>query len=164
MMARFNRLHPVNSQKHEITWSDLAINGSTTQVKNLAIGTEPSAINISTEVAIGAHIGSIYFEINFAAEDITTPKVIHWEVLKSPFGTTMSVPSLYNQDDKRFVLKRGMEMLPKSVSTVYKRVFVVRIPPRIRRAGDGDKFQFQYVCSSAETVNVCGFAIYKEIR
>ncbi len=153
------RLRPVTSEKHEITWSDLAINASGVKIKDLVIGTKTPTI--VGQVRTGASIGAIYLEVNFSAETVTNPKVIHWHVSKAPFGTTINVPSLYDQTDKRFIFKRGMEMLPSDQGTVYKRVFVVRIPPRFKRMGDGDKIRFTYIATSAETVNVCGFAIYK---
>ncbi len=155
------RLRPVNSVKHEITWSDLASDYSAGVIKVLAVGVTPSAANLSTEVPIGTTISSIFFEFNIAAQTTTNPKVLHWKLAKLPFGTTASAATLYNQVDRRFIIHRGMEMLPSDVATVFKRVFVSRIPPRLRRLGDGDQLVLMFRASSAETINNCGFAIYK---
>ncbi len=117
----------------------------------------------ATECSIGSHVKWIYFEINFAAETITSPKVVHWSVNVTPTGMTTGVPSTYYQQDHAYILKRGMEMLPKDVGTVYKRIFVVKIPKVYQRIKDNSAIVFKYIASSAETINVCGFAIYKEL-
>ncbi len=127
-------------------------------------GVEPSAKNISSEVVLGSQVRTVYFEFHFAAETITTAKVVHWLVAKEPFATAVASPSTYNAPSRRFILKRGMEMLPKDVSTVFKRIIVVRIPPRLRRFGEDDTLVFEFVCSSAETINACGFSIYKSFK
>ncbi len=157
-------LRPVNSIKHEITWSNLGQNASSVQVIDLAIGVEPPDKNLGSEVAIGATVGSIYFEFHFSAETTTSPKVVHWMIGKEPFGTNLGSPASYQTINRRFIFKRGMEMLPSDQSTVFKRIFVVRIPPKFKRIGDNDKIFLRYVCSSTETINACGFAIYKELK
>ncbi len=159
-MARFrNRLSPIKSEKHESTWSFLAADQSSANtVLLIDAKKDPTA---STEIEIGDHVKWIFVEVNFAAETITSPKVVHWWIAKRPFSTASGVPSVYDQVDKRFILKRGMEMLPKDVSTVFKRVFVVRIPKGMQRFGDTDELEFKFICTSAETINVCGFAIFR---
>jgi len=130
----------------------------------LAIGVEPPDKNLASEVSIGSTVGSIYFEFHFSAQVTTNPKVIHWTIGKEPFNSNVSSPSTYNTVDRRFIFKRGMEMLPADQSTVFKRIFVVRIPPRFKRIGDTDKLFLRYICSSTETINACGIAIYKEFN
>ncbi len=146
-----------------MTWSDLAQDASSVITKTLAFGQTMATKDDVTECVIGSHIEWIYFEINFAAEAITNPKVIHWTVEVVPTGMTNAVPSLYYQPNRAYVLKRGMEMLPKDVGTVYKRIFVVKIPKQYQRIKDNAAFVFKYIATLSETVNVCGFAIYKEI-
>ncbi len=155
-------LRPVKSVKHEVTWSNLAIDGSAIQTIDLAIGTSPSALNAVTEVDIGSSVKSIYFELNIAAQVITNPKVFHWKVQVIPNGITPITPATYFSTDRKNIIHRGMEMLPKDVGTVFKRIFVVRIPRGKSRISVGDKISLIWVVSSAETVNFCGFAIYKE--
>ncbi len=164
MSRRGFALRPVDSEKKEITWSNLLQDASTTQVIVLAEGTVPSATNAATEVTIGSTIKWIYFEFHFSPAQTGNANVIHWKVSKLPFGTVATVPSTYNQVDKRFILKRGMEMLPTNVSTVFKRIFVVKIPKRIARIGSADKIVFEYVASSTQQINACGIAIYKAFK
>ncbi len=51
-------------------------------------------------------------------------------------------------------------MLPSDVSTVFKRIFAVSIPKKMRRMSEGDTMQLRIKATSAETVNFCGFMIY----
>ncbi len=152
------------SQKHENAWSNIGQNASSAIKVVIAKATEYQNLGTATpeEVAIGSRVGALYLEFHFSAETITNTKVIHWQVVKEPFNTNPTNPILYNQDNKRFIFKRGMEMLPKDVATVFKRIVVVRIPPKFRRMGQNDQITFQYQCSLTETINACGISIYKE--
>ncbi len=156
------RNRPVHSEKEEITWSNLAQNASAT--KQVDIITAVDSPTTAGQVEIGATVKWIYFEFHFSPEVITNTKVIHWLIQKVPSGVSQmeSTPSTYDTVVKRFVLKRGMEMLVKDAGTVFKRIFVVKIPPRLSRMGDADQIQFRYICSSTETINACGIAIFKQ--
>jgi len=153
----------IKSDKHEITWSDLAIDASAVKTKTLAFGVQPGNKNISTEVVIKSRIKFIYLELNFAAETITNPKVLHWFVHFNRSGEVFSVPSLYYQTDRARIIQRGMEMLPKDVSTVFKRIIGIKIPKHLQSIQSDQNLSFSYIVTSAEAVNVCGFAIYKEL-
>ncbi len=152
-------LRPIKSEKHEQTWSNLAQDASSAITIPIADAKkDPTA---STEIEIGDHIKWIYFEFHFAAQTTTSPKVIHWWVSKRPFSTASGSPAVYDQVDKRMILKRGMEMLPSDLATVFKRIFVVKVPRGMQRFGDTDELEFKYICSSAETINACGIAIFR---
>ncbi len=155
-------LAPLKTDKHEVTWSNLSQNAAAVQQITLAVGTNAADKNSATEVEVGAHVRSIYFEFHFAAETITNAKVIHWNIFGSKIGETIGVPSTYYNPDRSAVFKRGMEMLPKDVSTIFKRVFVVKVPKKFQRMTKNSFLIFQYIASSTETINACGFAIYKE--
>ncbi len=151
------------SRKHENTWSFIAQNASSTQTVILAQGTQSADITdaTATEVKSGARITHIFFEFHFSPEVVTSTKVIHWHIALQPFGTSTGVASLYQLVQRRFIIKRGMEMLVKDVGTVFKRVFVVKIPRKYQRLGISDQLVFKYICTSAETINACGIAIYR---
>ncbi len=160
-----NRFRPiVKTDKHEISWSNLAQNASSTISIVLVTGVATPLADADTEVEIGNHVKSIYFEFHFSPQVITNPKVIHWEVLLRPQGVVpaSATPSLYYQNGRNLIIKRGMEMLPANTGTVFKRIFVVRIPKKAMRIAEGDSINFRYISSSAETINACGIAIYKE--
>ncbi len=164
MPFRRRSQNQVNIEKHEITFTDLIKDASTDQSVTLAQGVDASTKSAAIDVLIGSRITRLYMELNFAAQTITNPKVLHWLVFKSPFGTAITASNLYNQISKRFIIQRGMEMLPKDVGTVFKRILSIKIPKRYQRMGDNDFLVFKYIVTSAETVNVCGFFIYKEIN
>ncbi len=170
MSRRSLRLRPVKSEKHELTWSNLGENASTVKSVVLITGTagEPS---LATDVETGSRVNSIYLEFNLNGVDNSgTVQVFHWMVYKSPAGSFGVVdPAIYDTASKRFILKRGMEMLPEiplgSGGTVQtKRVFVVKLPPRIRRIGESDNLILSYKSTSASGINFCGIGIFKEFK
>ncbi len=153
---------PLVTDKHEVVWSNLSQNASSVQTINLAVGTVVADKDTASEVAIGSKITSIYFEFHFSSEAGADARVIHWQVIRQSSGQTIAVPSLYYQVNRSAIMKRGMEMLPDDDSVVFKRIFVLRIPKIYQRALQGGALKFQYICTSASTINACGFAIYKE--
>jgi len=163
-LRRSLALRPIKTDKHEITWSNLLQNASTAVSVRTLIGVQSAAKDAADEVETGSHVKSMYFEFNVAAEAVTVPRVIHWTVHIRPqnLSAAGNTPSVYYANGRNLILKRGMEMLPKDVSTVYKRVFVVRIPKKYQRVGEGDTMNFSYISSDAATINMCEFCIYKE--
>ncbi len=158
------RSAPDTKEKHEITWSNLAQDASSVQNIELVKGVHPATKDgaIPSECVIGSIVKSIFFEINIAAQVITNPKVFHWNIIVSRDLQTNPVPSAYNTPSKAMIIHRGMEMLPSDIGTVFKRIFVVRIPKIYQRVRDDMEINLGYIVSSAETINFCGFAIYKE--
>ncbi len=151
------------TRKHEITWSNLAQNAATTIRIVLAKGTEAGAItdSVATEVKSGSHVRWLYFEFHFSAQTVTNPKVVHWVIMFEPFGSGTQIANSYQQVQRRNIIKRGMEMLPADTSTVFKRVFAVKVPRKMQRLGIDDELTFSYQASSTEGINACGFVIYK---
>ncbi len=174
-MGRFNRglaNRPVMSEKHEITGTFLAQNASTNQLVTLVAGTRTVTDTAST-VPVGSTVKWIYFELNLNGVDNSgASQVVHWCIFKNPSGEFESGdldPINYDQPTKRFILHRGMEMLPEipldSGGTVQvKRVFVVKIPPRMRRIGQDDKIVFAYHSTSTSGINLCFFAVFKHFE
>ncbi len=164
-------LRPVVSEKHENTWSFLAQNASTVQSIVLILGDETPAIATPQEVALGSIVKWIYVEFNLNGVDNSSgAQVFHWLIVKNPGNQFGSIdPTSYNQTWKKFVIKRGMEMLPDiplgSGGTVQtKRVFVVKIPPRLRRFDNDDKLELYYKSTSASGVNFCEVTVFKEYK
>ncbi len=161
-------LRPVISQKHEITWSNLGQDASTVQEIQLINGTESPVT--AQDVDIGSIVKWIYLETNLNGVDNSgVAQVFHWIIIKRPAGAFADDPSTYNQDSKKFVIKRGMEMLPEiplgSGGTVQtKRIFVVKLPSRIRRFDDGDSLALRYKSTSSSGINYCGIAIFREFK
>ncbi len=163
-MTRFRVRPMVNSQKHENTWSFLAQNASSQKNIDIVKATDRGVIDTANpaEVAIGSKIKWIYFEFHFSAEVTGNTNVVHWKIEIQKAGSAATDPNTYNQIDKSFIIKRGMEMLPKAVSTVFKRIFVVKIPRNYQRQSAGMLIKFRYITSSTDTINTCGVTIFKE--
>ncbi len=151
-------LNPIRTEKVEVQWTNLAANFGAANV-NI-----PIAVQGSDNLDTGDHVNWIFFEINIAAQTTTNPKTMHWVVIKTRTGQAIPNSSTVNQAIKAQILKRGMEMLPSDVATVYKRVFVVRLPRSIRRFREGDAINISFRSSSTETANVCGIAIFRIIK
>ncbi len=159
-------LRPVRSQKRENTWTNLGQNASTLQ--GIVIVNTVDDPTTGAQCSIGSHIKSIYFETNLNGVDNSgSVAVFHWMIYKDPNGSFGNLdPTSYDPQKKRFILKRGMEMLPEipigSGGTVQtKRVFVVKIPKVYQRMADADKFMLTYKSTSASGINYCGFTILK---
>ncbi len=127
----------------------------------MIVGVKSADADSATEIEQGHHVRGFFAEINFSAESISSTKIIHWKIVRKPQGAGQTSPSLYYQIDRRNILKRGMEMLPKDVGTVTKRIFMIK-SAMIARIGDSDEIAFHYISTSTETVNVCGIFIFKE--
>ncbi len=153
----------VKTDKHEITWSNLSTNPATGITVDLISVVDVGSKSNNIEVAVGAHVKWIYVEFNVAAEDVTNANVFHWEIYVQRADQTITNPTFYYQDNRSQIIKRGMEMLPKDVSTVFKRIFVVKIPKMYQRMKQGSKIVLEARGTSASLVNFCGIAIYKEI-
>ncbi len=155
-------IRPVKSEKTETTFSHLQQDSS--GVQNVVLSTAIQNPNSANEVDIGATIKWIFFEVNLGAETITNPKIVHWIIWKNPQGALTQTPSSPDPTTKRWIVKRGMEMLPKNVSTVTKRIGSVRVPKWMQRMAEGDIWTFSYIVTSAKTVNVCGIFIYRTFQ
>ncbi len=127
-------------------------------------GQTPLNVSTGTEEVIGAKVKWFYLEFQFSAETITVTKVIHWFLAREPAGNTIQNPNGYYDPDKRFVIKRGMEMLPKDVNHVIKRAFFVKVPPGLQRLGRDDNWVFKYVSTSSNTMNSCGISICRPVK
>ncbi len=154
---------PIQSEKHEVSWSNLAQDASSVIPIQICKGQTPLNVSVGNEDVIGVSIRWFYFEFQFSAETITNTKIIHWQFVRRPADNVVGIPSTYYTADKRFIIKRGMEMLPKDVNHVIKRVFSIKVPKHLQRLGRDDVWEFQYIATSAETINSCGFAIYRPI-
>ncbi len=162
-------LRPVHSEKRENTWSNLGQNASTVQVVVLLDCVEdPTAGN---QCSIGSHVKWIYLETNLNGVDNSgSAQVFHWMIYKSPTNTIGSTdPAVYDQNTKRHVLKRGMEMLPEiplgSGGTVQtKRIFTIKIPKSMQRMGESDRIKLTYKSTSASNINYCGISIFKYLQ
>ncbi len=158
------RNRPINQVKHEVPLSDLNVDASATRTSTICEGVASADQNAAAEVTIGSTVRWIFCEINLNPNVVTNAKWVRWLIGKEPFDTNLTAAGTLNGPDRRFIIKRGVEMFGKDLSQSTKRVFVVRIPPRMRRIGDNDKIVFSYQSSSTEALNVCANFIFKETK
>ncbi len=152
----------VKSDKHEITWSQLSTAANTGTQIVLASTVNVGAKNGASECAVGSHVRGIYLEFHFSAEDVSNANVVHWTIEVLGPTQTATQPNTYYTDQRSYIIQRGMEMLPKDVSTVFKRIVFVKVPKIYQRRKMGDFIIFKYITSAASLINACGIAIYKE--
>ncbi len=152
-------LRPVKSEKQEVTFSNLGTAGAT--VQHIAVVTATDGPTTAGEVNVGDTVKWINVEVNISPEQVTETKVFHWIIWKKLSTLTNLIPSTYDDSNKRLIIRRGMEMLVKDVNFVVKRMFPIVLPKSYRRFGEGQQLFFSYVTSSANTVNTCGFFVYK---
>ncbi len=162
MVRRLRNAAPIQSNKQEITWSNLAQDAGTAKTVVLAVGVKSADADAVTEVEIGHSVKFLYLEFQFSAETITNTKIIHWLVDCNISGATAGNPIQYYQPDRSFIIQRGMEMLPKSVNTIIKRIVPIRVPRVYQRAKNNWSLRFRYQASLTETINACGICIYKD--
>jgi len=146
---------PVNSEKIETTWSFLLTDFGTADVSIVL------AQGGAGQVPVGAVIKSLYLEFNSSAGESGVPRILHWKICKAPAGQTVTSPNVYDQVDKAQIYKRGMEMIPNQPSTIYKRMFVIKIPRGKQRMRDGERWFAIFRATDVDTINNCGICIYK---
>ncbi len=151
------------SVKIEAPWTFLATDLGTATVNAFTLTcVEGASKDLETEVLPGTLIPYIFIEFNLSAAATGVVKVVHWIVMKNPGNLIGGVNPLdYGQNYKKFIFKRGVEMLPNNVATLVKRVFVVKIPKRYQRMDVGDNLALRVRASTTETINFCGVAITK---
>ncbi len=149
------------SEKKETTWSLIGQNFSSQQENTVYEGVPVADVNLGTEIAVGQIVKWVYVEFNLSAEAITTTTIYHWVLEYVPEGMTVGAPNTYNSGDKSYIIKRGMEMVPKNVSTIIKRIFVAKIPKAYQRVKVNTHLKLRLISSSTSTGNWCGFTICK---
>ncbi len=152
--SRRSRYPTLKTKKLENTVTQLSTNlGAGVQKVILAKSlNNPTA---DTEVPIGSKLRWTQVEFNVSAENIASPKTLHWLIAKNPANDLTFTPTLYGTDTRKFIFQRGLEMLPSNVATVIKRIITIRIPPRYKRMDENDELQFLYLASSTEAMNFC---------
>ncbi len=154
---RRSRQATLKTKKLETTVTQLSTNlGAGVQTLTLATAKNDPTADI--DVGVGSILRWTQIEFNVSAENIASPKTLHWLIAKNPATDLVFTPTLYGSDIRKFIFQRGLEMLPSNVATVVKRIINVRVPPRYRRMDENDSLQFVYLASSTEAMNFCARA------
>ncbi len=155
--SRRSRLPTLKTKKLETTVTQLSTNlGAGVQTLILARGLNAPTADI--DVDVGSKVRWTQVEFNVSAENIASPKTLHWLIAKNPANDLTFTPTLYGTNVRKFIFQRGLEMLPSNVATVIKRIITIKIPPRYKRMDEDDELQFKYLASSTEAMNFCARA------
>ncbi len=143
----------LKTKKLETTATNLIQDASATQTIVLATAkNDPTA---DVDVPIGSKVKWAQIEFNLNTEVTGLTNTVHWMIAKNPGGLITFNPLTYGQSNRKFVFQRGMEMLPKNVSTLIKRIIFVRIPPRYKRMDESDTLSFIYRAALSQDLNFC---------
>ncbi len=164
---RSNKGMVIDSEKHEVRYSNLLESGGTLRSVVIATAKNSEDITLDTDVKTGSLIKAIFFENNWNVEgNVTT--VVDWSIVKSKSGQALSGfnPSIPNQIQRSQTFLWGMEM-PAGInnSASIKRTGTLLIPKGKQRMSEGDAWLLTYFTSAgADASDSCGHFIYKEYR
>ncbi len=157
----------IDSQKHEVRYSNLLEAGATIKSVTIAVAKDPQDVSATVDVKTGSVIKAIFFEQNWNVEgNITT--VIDWGLYKLKVDQTVTDfnPSVPNQPNRSQKFLWGMEM-PAGINNAgsVKRIGTLLIPKGKQRMSEGDKWVLVYFVAAAGNItDACGHFIYKEYR
>ncbi len=164
------RLRPVNSKKHIVDVATSAVLAVLSAIPIIESNDAP-VLGSPTQVLSGSTVNAIFLRVEALATNVFAgvPR-IYMSVYKDPGGNAGNPnPNGSGIDDKkRFILHQEMTMLGGNETSAFPRtVFqgVVRIPPRLKRMGYGDRVRILLQNGAGETTgitNVCIQCIYKE--
>jgi len=170
--SRSMSLRPVNSKKHIVDVASSTILAVLTAIPVIEANDAPTLGSV-TQVLSGSTVNAIFLRVEvMATNQWSGVSRIYMSVYKDPGGNAGNPnPNGSGSDDKkRFILHQEMTMLAGTLSATpnFPRTMfqgVVRIPPRLRRMGYGDRVRVLLQNGAGETTgiaNVCIQCIYKE--
>jgi len=173
MSRRGMALRPVRSLKHIVDVATATVTSVISTIPVIEAVPSPVLANV-TEVEEGTRVNAIYLRVEVLATNLFSdvPR-IYFLVFKdlanqlsnpSPSGAGIAAQKrqIIHQEMTMIGGKGGGESFPRTAFNG-----VIRIPPKLRRFGYGDKLFILLQNSAAETTgitNVCIQCIYKEFR
>ncbi len=158
----------IDSQKHEVRYSNLLAAGGSVKSVRIALGQNVQDIAFDDHVKTGSLVKAIFFELNFNFEGNVTG-LFDWAIVKAKSGqaiTTAFDPAIPNQATRSQVFLWGMEM-PAGInnSSSIKRIGTLLIPKGKQRMSENDEWALVYRSTvGAGAEDACGHFIYKEYR
>ncbi len=157
----------IDSQKHEVRFSNLLAAGGSVKEIVIALAKDTPAISLDTDVKTGSLVKAIFFELNFNFEGSVTG-VFDWQLVKRKANQPGSAfdPAIPNLPIRSQVFMWGMEM-PAGInnSSAIKRMGTLLIPKGKQRMSESDQWSFFYRSTvGAGAEDACGHFIYKEYR
>ncbi len=158
----------IDSDKHEVRYSDLLANGGSIKTILIAEAKNVENFSLDTDVKTGSVIKAIFFENNYNTEGNITA-IFDWQIVKWRAGQTAVLlmdPAIPNGPSRSQKFLWGMEM-PAGInnSSAVKRIGTLLIPKGKQRMAEGDKWELNYRSSAGVgQEDACGHFIYKEYR
>jgi len=162
-MARFRSAkRPINSVKNVVD-SEGALVAATTSTTDLVIGVRTLATTINPiQVPVGAVVNGIYLSIFILGSGGADSEIVNWYIAKNPNNSlTLPAPGATGPSaNRRWILheEKGIYATQDGTPMVFKGV--IKIPPRMRRIGDGDRISV-LIRTTLGVPNFCVKAIYK---
>ncbi len=168
-MARFSRLHPVNSIKKVIDASGALV--ASTPADVVLANTDTSAWDDGADanVPIGCTISSMFLSVFLylnASVGVNVP-LLEWFICKNP-GNNLTMPepgATGGNDNRRWILheEKGLSADVGNGGTPMVFKGVIKIPPRLKRMGADDTI-FLRILSENHAGFFCVKSIYKFFR
>ncbi len=167
-------LRPVDSRKHVVDVASSTVLAVLTAIPIIEVQDSPVLSGV-TQVSPGSTVNAIYLRVEaMATNQWSGVPRIYMAVYKDPGGNAGNPDpnSIGDDDRKRFVIHQEMTMLAGTLSGTdnFPRTMfqgVIKLPPRIRRMGYGDRVRVLLQNGTGESTglaSVCVQCIYKEFR
>ncbi len=157
---------PIHSQKHYVQFPFDQITTGTRQNINLITAVQSTVANLANEVAEGSIIKAIYIELwlQNSANDGESIVTLTKDPQNATGPTFAQMAALFTYTNKKNVLFSHQGLT--SNDGVGNPVFVLRqwlkIPKSKQRFGLADQLNLNISNTSANNLNRCGLALYKE--
>ncbi len=157
---------PIHSQKHYVQYPIDQIATGTLQSISIVNAVESTTANLATEVAEGSIVKAIYFELWLQNSSNLGEAIV--TVVKNPIGTSgpnfAQASALFSFPNKKNILftHQGLTSNDGVSGPVVVLRQWIKIPKSKQRFGLGDRIDLNIANVSANDLNRCGFAIYKE--
>ncbi len=162
-------LHPVNTVKHVVD-RQRGIIAATPDKNDIVIGNANPATGNDSEVNIGAHVKSVFLNVQVAATSTAALANIYMMIYGNP-GANIADSNVPNanvvgaSDFRKMVFHQEMIMTEKNTTAFPRTLFrgVIKIPRKFARIGVNDRISLQFF-SPGVSYDLCFQCIYKEIR
>lgn len=165
-MARFQRLHPVNSVKH-IFDKQGGLGAGTTVFENLILSKDAPVLANTEEVQTGSTVHGMFLNVQVSATSSGALANVYLVIYKNPGGNLAAITpnAMGASDNKRFVIHQEMIMVEKNITGVPRTLFkgVIKIPRNYKRNGYNDKL-IAALLAPGVSMDYCIQCIYKEFR
>ncbi len=157
---------PIHSQKHYVQFPISQITTATAIAITLAHGVESTLANLASEVVEGSLLKAVYFELWLQNQGNLGESIV--TLSKNPLNNTgpsfVNHGNLFAYENKKNILwtHQGLTSNDGVSGPVCVHKGWEKIPKSKQRFGLGDTLTVNISNVSSNSLNRCGFALYKE--